>query len=110
MPPIHQNYSILLDLNASNASELFQPSNKQFSKQVRKPAIQQAIPFGGSGAPGARRAGAPAGERRRWFPKNSGIWAEPWSNVPRNQISRAGNPSLDLVQPTALFTQHFSGR
>ena len=32
--------------------------------------------------------------RRRRFPKNSGIWAEPWSNVPRNQISRAGNPSL----------------
>ena len=23
MPPMHQNYSILLDLNASNASELF---------------------------------------------------------------------------------------
>ena len=66
MPPMHQNYSILLDLNASNASELF-----------------HILDLGG------RRR-----RRRRRFPKNSGIWAEPWSNVPRKQISRAGNPSL----------------
>ena len=32
--------------------------------------------------------------RRRRFPKNSGHLAEPCSNVPRNQISRSGNPSL----------------
>ena len=31
-------------------------------------------------------------QRRR--PNNSGHLAEPWSNVPRNQISRSGNPSL----------------
>ena len=66
MPPMHQNYSILLDLNASNASELF-----------------HILDLGG------RRR-----RRRRRFPKNSGIWAEPWTNVPRNKISRAGNPSL----------------
>ena len=36
---------------------------------------------------------------RRWRrrrPNNSGHLAEPWSNVPRNQISRSGNPSLGL--------------
>ena len=66
MPPMPQSYSILLDLNASNASELF-----------------HILDLGG------RRR-----RRRRRFPKNSGIWAEPWSNVPRNKISRAGNPSL----------------
>ena len=32
--------------------------------------------------------------RRRRFPKNSGHLAEPCSNVPRDQISRSGNPSL----------------
>ena len=68
MPPMPENYSILLDLNASNASELF-----------------HILDLGGR----RRRR-----RRRRRFPKNSGIWAEPWSNVPRNQISRAGNPSL----------------
>ena len=45
---------------------------------------------------GRRRA--PAGGRwrrqRRRFPKNSGHLAEPSSNVPRNKISRSGNPSL----------------
>ena len=81
MTPMHQNYSILLDLNASNASELF-----------------HILDLGG------RRR-----RRRRRFPKNSGIWAEPWSNVPRNKISRAGNPSLRLSRKygstTTVITQ-----
>ena len=36
---------------------------------------------------------------RRRFPNYSGHLAEPWSNVPRNQISRAGNPSLRWRSP-----------
>ena len=28
------------------------------------------------------------------FPRTLSIWLEPWSNVPRDQISRSGNPSL----------------
>ena len=69
MPPMPQSYSILLDLNASNASELFHILDLGGRRRRRR-------------------------RRRRRFPKNSGHLAEPWSNVPRNKISRAGNPSL----------------
>ena len=55
---------------------------------------------GGRAAPGARVDGAAAlawGRRRRRRPNNSGHLAEPWFNVPRNQILPVrGIPHFDI--------------
>ena len=116
MPPMHQNYSILLDLNPSNASELFHILDLNASKaselfHILGPQCLQCIrtvPYFGpqclqcirtipyywtSMPPMHQSYWRRRRRRRRRFPKNSGIRAEPCPNVPRNQISRSGNAS-----------------
>ena len=82
MPPMHQNYSILLDLNASNASELFHildlnASNASEQFHIIGPQCLQCIRAidgddgdggggdgGGGGFPGTLESGRSPGPTR----------------------------------------------
>ena len=98
------NQSTILAVTQSNPST-GQPSWQSLNQTKQldshpgshsiKPASESWRPVGRLEGGSGGAAGPPGSiRRRRRFPNNSGHLAEPWSNVPRKQISRSGNPSL----------------
>ena len=117
MPPMYQNYSILLDLKASNASNYSshptskpasqgnmtaiakatcQPSNKQASKQVSKPAIQQAIPCGRSGGTARPCPQGDGGDGDGGFPRTPERGQGPGPTCPGTKYPVRGIPHFDV--------------
>ena len=87
MPPMHHNYSILLDLNASNASELFHIIGPQCPR--------------GDGDDGG------GGDGGGGFPRTLDIWRSPGPTCPGTKYPVRGIPHFDKNKNVNMLLQTF---
>ena len=123
MPPMHQNYSILLDLNASNASELFHLIGPQCLQCIRTipyywtsmPPMPQSYSIfwtlgdGDDGGGGGDGGGSGGGG----FPRTLDIWRSLGPTCPGTKYPVRGIPHFDYrfhvwPQHQELQTMSFS--